>query len=309
MSQTSKSPKKVVRTALRVAARVLPDYSHHMSPKKFTQAQLFACLVLKMLFKTDYRGICTYLADMPELCLAIGLKSVPHYTTLHKASQRLLTSKLVSNLLIATLEKLSKSIPLAAIDATGLESGHISPYFIKRRSECLKTRQNTQMTQWPKMAIIAETSQHYILAVHTSYGPSSDSRHFKETLAQLPAEFNIQKLLADAGYDSEANHRWANEICGIKTVIPPKIGCPTDSLPRKPYRRDMAINFDSDSYRKRWQVETVFSMIKRNLGYAIRSRLEHNRISEMFLMAITHNIMILYLLKSFSTEQEFTIKE
>jgi hypothetical protein len=67
MSQKSKSPKKMVRTALRVAARVLPEYSHHMSPKKFTQRQLFACLILKMFFKTDYRGICTYLADMPHL--------------------------------------------------------------------------------------------------------------------------------------------------------------------------------------------------------------------------------------------------
>ena len=292
----------MVRTALRVAARVLPEYSHHMSPKKFTQSQLFACLVLKMLFKTDYRGICVYLADMPDLCRAIGLKTVPHYTTLHKASQRLLTAKLVKNLLVSTLEKLGVSIPLAAIDSTGLESGHISPYFIQRRDQCLKTRQNTQVTPWPKMAIIAETSQHYILAVHTTYGPSSDSGHFKQTLAQVPPEFDIQKLLADAGYDSEANHKWAHEIYGIKTVIPPKIGCPTNALPKKPYRRDMATNFDSTAYRKRWQVETVFSMIKRNLSYSLRSRLERCRISEMFLLAITHNIMILYCIMSFSTE-------
>ena len=156
------------------------------------------------------------------------------------------------------------------------------------------------------MAIIAETSQHYILAVHTTYGPSSDSGHFKQTLAQVPPEFDIQKLLADAGYDSEANHKWAHEIYGIKTVIPPKIGCPTNALPKKPYRRDMATNFDSTAYRKRWQVETVFSMIKRNLSYSLRSRLERCRISEMFLLAITHNIMILYCIMSFSTEQKFT---
>jgi transposase len=307
MSTTSKSPKKVVRTALRVAARVLSEYSHHMSPKKFTQPQLFACLVLKLFFKRDYRGIVILLADMPELRRAIGLKAVPHYTTLQKAAQRILTSKQLNGLLAATLHTLRKRIELAAIDATGLESGHISPYFIKRRSESTKTRQNSQMTRWPKMAVIAETAQHYILAVHTTYGPQSDSGHFKQTLALLPEDLNVQKLLADAGYDSEANHQWANEICGIKTVIPPKIGNPTNALPTKPYRRSMATNFDSDAYRQRWQVETVFSMIKRNLGYAIRSKREQNRNAEMCLMAITHNLMILYLLMSFSTEQRLFI--
>ena len=59
MSTTSKSPKKVATAALRVAARALPLYAHQFSPKKFTQPQLFACLVLKTIFKTDYRGILT----------------------------------------------------------------------------------------------------------------------------------------------------------------------------------------------------------------------------------------------------------
>jgi hypothetical protein len=33
--------------ALATAQRALPLYSHRCSPKKFTQHQLFACLVLK----------------------------------------------------------------------------------------------------------------------------------------------------------------------------------------------------------------------------------------------------------------------
>jgi hypothetical protein len=45
----------------------LKPYAHKYSPKKFTQPQLFACLVLKVFFKTDYRGIEKYLLDLSDL--------------------------------------------------------------------------------------------------------------------------------------------------------------------------------------------------------------------------------------------------
>jgi hypothetical protein len=57
MSETCKSPRTVLVTAWKVATAVLPLYSHRFSPKKSTQHQLFACLVLKPLLKTDYRGL------------------------------------------------------------------------------------------------------------------------------------------------------------------------------------------------------------------------------------------------------------
>ena len=43
--------------AYHVAQNTLPEFSHQFSPKKFTQSQLFVCLVLKIFFKTDYRWI------------------------------------------------------------------------------------------------------------------------------------------------------------------------------------------------------------------------------------------------------------
>ena len=57
MSQLSKSPLRVGREALRTAERALPPYAHRFSPHRYTQPQLFTCLVLKTFFQTDYRGI------------------------------------------------------------------------------------------------------------------------------------------------------------------------------------------------------------------------------------------------------------
>lgn len=92
MSICSKSPKKIAKVAYELGKKTYQDYSHEFSPKKFTQAQLYACLVLKMFFKTDYRGIGAILKDSRELCEVIGMKEVPHFTTLQKAEKRLLSS-------------------------------------------------------------------------------------------------------------------------------------------------------------------------------------------------------------------------
>jgi transposase len=293
MSQTTKSPKKVVRTALRVAARVLPLYSHHMSPKKFSQPQLFACLILKTFFKTDYRGICIYLADMPDLRRAIGLKAVPHFTTLHKASQRLLAVNASKSLLHSTLWGLKRLLPLAAVDATGLQSGHISPYFYSVREKTGKKRVWSHFTQYPKFAAVADTATHMILSFLATRGPGRDSTHFKTILDSLPQDIKVEHILADAGYDKEDNHIYAREVLGILTTIPPTCGSPPKNLPRKYYRRLMKLNFDAAVYKQRWQIETVFSMIKRNLGYTVRARVRTNQNAEMFLLAITHNILII----------------
>jgi hypothetical protein len=89
MSTTSKSPRKVALVALGIGKKALSTYSHLFSPKVYTQPQLFACLVLKEFFKTDYRGVAGILGDTPGLCQGIGLAKVPHWTTIQKAPQAL----------------------------------------------------------------------------------------------------------------------------------------------------------------------------------------------------------------------------
>jgi len=298
MSTTSKSPIEVAEAALMVATRTLPMFSHQFSPKKFTLPQLLTILVVKKLLKVDYRGVTIMLRDWPELTKTIELKSVPHYTTLQKASKRILAFDSAMNLLYATAEYALENpanIDLAAIDSTGLETGHISPYFLERCNNGRIPIRNTRMTKWPKLALIADTKTHVILTALATYGPCSDCAHFKDAIELIPDGTHIKKLLADAGYDSEKNHVLANEMFGIETVIPPTVGPKRQTLPKKPYRRKMATDFDHESYRHRVQVETVMSMIKRNLGDALAGRSEQSRNSEMILMTITHNVMIVLL--------------
>ena len=86
----TKSPRAVAREALRLAQESLPAYSSKFSRKDYTQHQLFALLTLKTFFKTDYRGLTQMLLDFAELREELGLRGVPHYSTLCYAAKRLL---------------------------------------------------------------------------------------------------------------------------------------------------------------------------------------------------------------------------
>lgn len=103
MYKTSKSPRKVLLTAYASAKDALPAYAHRSSPKKFTQHQLLAILVLKEFSRCDYRKVTALLDDCPELCAVIDLSIVPHFTTIQKAAQRLLILPHARALLRSTL--------------------------------------------------------------------------------------------------------------------------------------------------------------------------------------------------------------
>src|SRR5215212_11971156 len=173
---TSKSPRKVLKLAHRLAQQVLPRYASHFSRKDFTRAQLFACLVLREHQRKSYRGIEALLADSPTWLADIALKKAPDH---------------------------NKNLTLAKRDMN------------------------------------------------------------------------------------------------VRAIIPPRSGRPTTKPPpteqplrRKMYRR-FAGQLDREAYGQRWQIETVNSMIKRNLGSALRARTAVRRRHELLLRVLTHNVMLM----------------
>jgi len=293
---TSKSPKAVARAALVAAQRVLPFYTHPNSPKKFTQHQLFACLVLKNFFKTDYRGIVAQLADHPELREALCLNSVPHFTTLQKASRHLLASAPVRRVLDSTIRMhygRRRRVESSAVDSTGLECTPASGYFVRRRHRVSLPWKTVVYHRYPKLGVVCDTSCHFILSIRVGRGPRPDVDELVPLLSDALRSMLLECLSADAGYDSEANHRFARERCGVRTLIPAKHGRPTDKPASGRYRRLMQTRFDKSKYHRRVQVEAVISMIKRRQGAHARGRSYQAQCRDLRLMALTHNVMIL----------------
>jgi len=286
----------------------LRAYSHLYSPKKFTQPQLFACLVLKEFLRLDYRKLQAFLNDAPAIAAAIELNTIPHYTTFQKAAVRLLKSRRAERLLDVTVEraikkrKMRRRVKLASLDGTGFETRHISAYYVKRRQKGQKHQfQTTTYTRYPYAAIACDCASHMVLAVVLGRGPGPDDPYFQPAIRQIARRAKVDTVLADAGFDSEAAHVFARDEHGMRTVIPPTRGRPTAKLPVGRWRRLMATRFNRKKYDQRWQVETVNSMLKRLLDSALRARHYWSQWREMFLRILTHNVMILW--AWFSTEQ------
>lgn len=274
-------------------------YWHKHAPKKFTVSQLFACLVLKEFLRADYRKLWWLLRECPELGEAIGLKQVPHFITLQQAAARLLEGRRVQRLLDETtvvgrqLRLLPSRSELAAVDGTGLESTTASRYFVRRCEKTDKKRVCTTYRHFPKIGVVADCRSHLVLALVHDRGPSPDVRHFRRALDKAHKRLSLTTLLADAGYDSEASHEYARERCGVRSLIPAKIGRATTKAPRGRYWRLMKSRLHNTRYNQRAQVETTISMLKRLLGSALRARKDSQQRREAALKAITLNIMIL----------------
>src|SRR3954463_2080528 len=187
--RTSKSPRRVLQVAYDAACRALPAYRHKFSPRKFTQPQLMACLVLKEFSRLDYRGLAAHLADHPDLCRLISLEALPHFTTFQKAAARLLKAAPARKLFDAVLERAlrekvrKRRVPLAAIDGTGMESRHVSRYYVKRRSKTGTGTQETTYARYPKVVLVTDCRTHLVLAAVAGRGPASDLVLFKAALS------------------------------------------------------------------------------------------------------------------------------
>ncbi len=302
--KTTKSPRRVLEYAYFIGQLVLPDYSHRCSRHDFTQPQLFACLTLKEFLQLDYRKLAGLLQDAGELASAIGLQKVPHFTTLQKAARRLLINRHAQAYLDKTIRlaqvqgRLPRRVSLAALDGTGLETRHASSYYVKRRNNTGKYWQRTTYQRFPKAGVLCDTQTHLVLAVVPGRGPGPDGPHFERRWSRLrrasvsPPWRPTRATTASITTDSREQH-------GVRSLIPPLIGRPTEKPPSGYWRRQMKSRLHLTRYSQRWQVETVNSMLKRLMGSALRARTYWSQCREIFLRAITLNIMILRRLQGF----------
>jgi hypothetical protein len=278
--------------------KALPLYAHKYSPKKFTQPQLFACLVLKTFFKTDYRGVECILRDYDALRWLLGLKSVPHFTTLQKASRRLLKAALARRLFKATIRQFLKRrqrLKRVAFDSTGLDCGRRSLYYIRRRAKNTKEWQTVAYSKYAKLEAAFDCDSHLMVAALVGRGPSFDIQRFVPLLNETLDNVRVGSVLADAGFDSEPNHRYARDHHKVRSYIPATHGRPTTKPPTGRYRRQMKqrLNKKYGCYGQRWQAETGFSMVKRRLASTVNGRGYWSQCRDLSLLAISYNVLLL----------------
>src|SRR5271170_4307939 len=303
---TCQSPRKVMLVAHHLARVVLPAYYTKFSRHDFTLPQLFACLVVREHQKKSYRGVEALLRDAPHWCKRIGMNRVPDHNTLCRAFH-LIVSERGMNRMLDLLARWFKTTQLLGsvmgIDSTLYDTHHRSRHYEQRCRHhssmdvaIVSARRSASARRTPKLALGADVCSHVVLSAQARLGMGSDCRDFEPLLREACRRHKVRTVLADAGYDSDANHRLAQRQLRVQSLIKTGAGRPTRRLPTSIYRRRMQRLLSGSqagrTYGQRAQVETVHSMMKRNLGDSLRAHTAEARRMEQLLRVITHNVML-----------------
>lgn len=183
----------------------------------------------------------------------------------------------------------------AAVDATGYDARPVSRYFAARCGRPGRQK------RWPKLTAVIDTRTHRFLAARVTRGPRQDAPQLLPVVRQAVKHTRIDTVLADAGYDSEANHATCRERLGVRATVIALNWRGSRTWPKAKYRRQMVKRFRKKPagsrhhrvYGQRAQAESAFSRNKRRLGASVSAVRWVNQKTEILLKVFAHNVMLL----------------
>jgi transposase len=222
---------------------------------------------------------------------AAGIRYIPDHSTLVKFSS-FLDPSVLDKILNAVAVKICRDDIVMAIDSTGFSCSNASRHYVKRMKEmgCLLS----SVRNYTKATLAVDTDTLTVMACETSVSTVHDVKHMPRVLDKVASGgYDVDTAVLDRGYDSENIHVQIRERLNAETVIPIRNmgGRHTGkNEPRKGRnRKRMASSFPSEVYKRRSLIETVNSMIKRNMGDVVYSLSDENRHKEVVCRCIAHN--------------------
>lgn len=253
---------KIASLAMRTSRKCMHSYGHINSPQRFTQPQLFTCLILREVLRTTYRGVIERLALMPKLRDAIGLDVLPHFTTLQKFAARKNVPQIVDRCLRMIVRMFDLPVDQqAGIDSTGLETTSASAHFVARSGR--------KRGRFVKVSMIVLCGLMLPASLVLSWGPGPDIVQAVPLAQKVAGEIQPAMLWGDKGYDSDDWHEFCREGWGVISYAPARECSPHGVIGGK---HRWAMGKKWDGYGRRWHNETAHSTMKRTTGSSVAGR-------------------------------------
>lgn len=272
------------------AGRVgLPLYSCERSKHAFTQHQLLVLLVLREMLSKSYRDFVAWLELMTVLLRRLGMRTVPHFTTLQKFALRL-DLVAIERALAALAASAASDGLVVAVDSTGLRESAASYHYIRTMSLRSDSRgtESRAVRRHLKHTVAVDTATLMILASSSVPGPGGDADKLVPVLSKA-AGFDIAAVVADKGYDSESNRRFVRYELGAESHIPVRRTQSHAAQQHGQLRRRQLAVFDAAVYARRPLVETTHASEKRTMDDLVRARLPAGKRNEVALGDLAYN--------------------
>src|ERR1700723_1092468 len=279
------------RIALHVCQAVLPRYRSRFSKHQFPQPQLLAILCLMRYEDWTFREAEVRLGEHRELRQALGLVSVPDFTTLYRFLQRL-DEVTIDRAVGETVRRLrgthrkGRRRARVAVDATGLAQGAVSTFFVRRMHH--HGQKPMPWRHWLKWVVVVDLDQQFLLAQIARRGPWNDCANLPAVVEAASEQTRIGLVLADAEFDSERNHTYIRKQLGAQSVIPAKRGKKTWRI--HGVRAQMRRTFPRRLYRRRSLIESMFSSVKRKLSARAPGRSLRTQKRQALLLGLSFNL-------------------
>jgi hypothetical protein len=238
-------------------------------------------LVLRAYLKTTYRGGVDVLASSQELCDAIGLKKLPHYSTFKRFGDRSSVAEIADAMFAEIIRECAPDAKEMAVDSTGIQTTSASAYF--------QTRSVRKKKKYVKLSLAILCGSLLPCGLVVSWGPRTDRTEAPEILEKAMAKVRPKKLYADAGYDAEWVHAVCREHWNVQSFIPLSVHRKDGSVGGH-YRSKM-VDLPK-SYGRRWHVESFTNGLRRTIGNALNARLPKAMFAEASFRVIAYALRL-----------------
>lgn len=257
------------------AKKCLNKYSTVFSKHLYTQPALFSILGIKIYTKSTYRETMDLIDASDKIMKILRIKKAPHFTTIQKFFKKLPPSLLKEiNSLVLSENEIEGEI--IALDGSGFTSDYADKYYAKIRQKERKS--------YIKNHILIDVKTRLILYYQTLRGPKHDTQFAKAAIRKIK-KYNPHYIVADKAYDTESIRKCINEETKAFDQIPLK-----NRAKKGHYRLNSPTIFRHIIYKKRNNVESVFSVIKRKFNGTNHSRTTRLANKETQLKNTTYNI-------------------
>lgn len=256
----------------------IPLYFRYVQKKTFTNYQHIFLLVAKEHTTYGYRMFIESLYDS-KIPKYIGLKKIPHFTTLQKFAQRL-PAVIVNKLVFLTKHLFKKQGRILGADSTGMELDHASSHYCKRinREKPVKGFVNLNM--------ICDIKNRNILVTKIRKKRRSDHSDFMPMFNKVK-NLDFDYFVADKGYDSDKNHKAIYDAGAVSMIKVRNFGI---GRHKKRFRNKAKADYDKKIYGQRSITESIFSSLKRKYGSRMKARKYKTQKIELLFKILSYNI-------------------
>jgi len=259
----------------------IPKYFRYVQKKTYNNYQHLFLLIAKEHSNYDYRSFIESLYDS-KIPQYIGLKMIPHFTTLQKFAKRL-EANIVDKLVFLTKNLFKKKGNILGADSTGMELDHASAHYCKRinREKPVKGFVNLNM--------ICDIKNKNILVTKIRKKRRHDCSDFLPMFNKIK-NFDFDYFVADKGYDSNKNHKAVYESGANSQIKVKNHG--TKTIPRtgQSHRKRARKEHNEEIYGQRAITESIFSSLKRKYGSKLRARKYKTQKIELLFKILSYNI-------------------